>query len=252
MQLLEAEKLKQAVGANADRDVKPNKRFRNFNDLFSNLTKSKNVVTLYPIVSCMITYNSKLAITVTMRDDREYYVKHYSLESYNMTFEERVGGGKTDYIKLKEVEQNAAGDFYAIAYMNDGMFKIRTFGAESRTKEAIEEEEFDVNEALGLDDYTMPIDNFPDPFITCCFVTDETLFVNLFHSKTLTHHHFFYHLQSREVSEHTTVALKASNQQNFPYKCFYSEEESEVWSFYRQGQSFRVPVTQACADDLLS
>lgn len=33
-----------------------------------------------------------------------------------------------------------------------------------------------------------------------------------------------------------------SNRQNFPYKCFYSAEDNEVFSFYRQGQSFRIPI----------
>jgi len=72
--------------------VKPNKRFKNFNDVFSGLTKSQNVTTMYPIVSCAITYNSKSAITVTKKNDREYYVKQYSLENYIMTFEEKIGG----------------------------------------------------------------------------------------------------------------------------------------------------------------
>ena len=72
--------------------MKPNKRFKNFNDVFSGLTKSQNVTTMYPIVSCAITYNSKSAITVTKKNDREYYVKQYSLENYIMTFEEKIGG----------------------------------------------------------------------------------------------------------------------------------------------------------------
>ena len=59
---------------------------------------------MYPIVSCIITFNSKLAITVTKRNDREYYVKHYSLDRYKQTFEEKVGGKPDSYIKLKEVE----------------------------------------------------------------------------------------------------------------------------------------------------
>ena len=91
---------------------------------------------MYPLVSCMITYNSKLAITVTKKDDKEYYVKHYNLTTYQMTFEERVGAreGSTGkcYIKLKEVEQNAVGDFYAIAYMDNGRFRLRTFGEVAR------------------------------------------------------------------------------------------------------------------------
>jgi len=59
---------------------------------------------MYPIVSCIITFNSKLAITVTKKNDKEYYIKHYSLDSYKMTFEEKIGGKPGSYIKLKEVE----------------------------------------------------------------------------------------------------------------------------------------------------
>jgi hypothetical protein len=103
-QMIDAEKQKLAMGANSDQDIKPNKRFKNFNDVFSGLTKSKNVVTKHPIIDCIITYNSKSAITVTKRGDREYYVTSYSLESYAVTFEERIGGLETSYIKLKEVE----------------------------------------------------------------------------------------------------------------------------------------------------
>lgn len=33
-----------------------------------------------------------------------------------------------------------------------------------------------------------------------------------------------------------------SNDRNFPFKSFYNEEDNEVYSFYRQGQSFRIPV----------
>ena len=90
--LIAVEKQKIALGAASDQDVKPNKRFKNFNDVFSGLTKSQNITTMYPIVSCAITYNSKSAITVTKKNDREYYVKQYSLENYIMTFEEKIGG----------------------------------------------------------------------------------------------------------------------------------------------------------------
>lgn len=128
--------------------------------------------------------------------------------------------------------------------MDDGYFRIRTFGTTSRTPDEIAREELDVNEALGIDNSTMPINNFPDPFITCCFVSDETLFGNIFFAKTLSHHHFFYNRVTQEVSEHRIYKIQCCTDLNFPYKCFYSEEEGEVWSFYRQGQSFRVPASQ--------
>lgn len=80
--MMEVEKQKQALGANADTEVKPNIRFKNFNDIFTSLTKSKNVTTLFPIVQCMITYDSSHVVTVTKKNDRQYFVKMYSLETY--------------------------------------------------------------------------------------------------------------------------------------------------------------------------
>lgn len=187
------------------------------------MTKSKNVTTLYPIITCMITYDSKSVVTVTKRSDREYYVKQYSLENYNMTFEEKLGGKQGDYIKLKEVEQNAEGTKFAIAYMNDGVFLLRCFGAKTRTEQEIQNTEFNINKALNLDNYTMPINNFPDPFITCTFVNDNILFVNLFHNHSLFHYHFFFHILEKKITSLTKVKLD-SNNKNFPYKCFYNSD----------------------------
>ena len=116
---------------------KPNPRFKNYSDVFKNLIKSSNVPTLYPICSIIITYDSTKAITVTKRSDKEYYVKQYDLESYNMTFEEKVGGGDDQYIKLKEVEQSSDGKKYAICYNDDGKFYLRTFAKVTRTEDEI-------------------------------------------------------------------------------------------------------------------
>ena len=107
---------------------KPNARFKNFKDIFNNLLKTTSVTTEYPICTVMITYDSEKAITVTKRNEKEYYVKMYGLESYELTFEEKIGGGDKDYIKLKEVEQSSSGKHYAIVYFNDGKFFLRNFG----------------------------------------------------------------------------------------------------------------------------
>ena len=101
----------------------------------------------------------------------------------------------------------------------------------------------------------MPNNNFPDPFITCVFCSDNKIFVNLYHNYSLTHHHFFFEIESREIIDYTSVKLDGSNNKNFPYKCFYNTEYNEVYSFYRQGQSITVPVfdkprNQCTADDL--
>ena len=32
------------------------------------------------------------------------------------------------------------------------------------------------------------------------------------------------------------------NKKNFPQKCFYNLDNNEVYTFYRQGESLRIPV----------
>lgn len=194
--MVEVEQQKLALGANSDQDVKPNKRFRNFNDVFSGLTRSKNVVTQYPLINCMISYDSKCAITIEKNNDREYWVKMFSLETFVVGFEEKFGGNSNSYIKLREVEQRDDGQFFAVSYLDDGIFKLRTFGKEKRSEQEIKDNDFNINDALNLDNHTMPIDNFPDPFIACVFVSDQMLFVNLFHNASLTHHHFFFNIET--------------------------------------------------------
>jgi hypothetical protein len=103
----------------------------------------------------VITYDSTKVIAVTKKDDQEYYVRQYDLESYEMTFSEKIGGGQEQYIKLKEVEQNSSGKKYAIVYNDDGNFYLRTFGKVNRTDEEIEKDELDINKLLGLNNHTM-------------------------------------------------------------------------------------------------
>jgi hypothetical protein len=116
---------------------KPNPRFKNYSSVFKNLVKSTNVATMYPIVSMIITYDSSKAVTVTKKNDREYYVKQYDLETYEMTMEEKIGGGEDQYIKLKEVEMSFSGKKYAVVYNDDGKFYIRSFKKETRSQEEI-------------------------------------------------------------------------------------------------------------------
>ena len=88
---------------NAD-SYKPNLQFKSYAALFNNLTKEKKVETKWPIVTCMITYDSTIAITVTKKDDREFWIRMYKLETYEKTFNEQVGGQPNSFIRCKEVE----------------------------------------------------------------------------------------------------------------------------------------------------
>jgi hypothetical protein len=86
----------------------------------------------------------------------------------------------------------------------------------------------------------MPIDNFPDPFISCCFVDDDIIFVNLFHNRSCKHHHFFFSISTRKLSYKKEIKLNC-NSKNFPLKCFYNEQYNEIYTFYRQGDSLIIP-----------
>ena len=88
----------------------------------------------------------------------------------------------------------------------------------------------------------MPNQGFSDPYIVATFCNqDEFIFVNLFHNSTRTHYHFIY-----EIHRSTITFLQkrpmGGSKKNFPYKCFYNEDEQVVYSLYRQGQAFIVPT----------
>ena len=61
----------------------------------------------------------------------------FDLETYELTFNEKIGGEKDSYIKLKDIEQNDAGNQYACVYMDDGIWILRTFEKIDRTQEEI-------------------------------------------------------------------------------------------------------------------
>ena len=113
--------------------LKPNIRFLPYQEMFTNLMKQTSVVTMFPILSMLITYDSTKALTVTKEDDRNYYIKMYDLEEYALTFEEKIGGGPNSYIKFKLVEQNSTGKQFAALYNDDGIWHLRTFGKKSRS-----------------------------------------------------------------------------------------------------------------------
>jgi len=110
-----------------DTKVRPYNQFRSYRDVFNDLVISSNVPTMYPIVSVAISFDSKAAITITKKSESEYWVKMYSLTTLQQLFQEKYGGEPHQYIKMKEVAQNATGDIYAMTYFDNGNFRLRTF-----------------------------------------------------------------------------------------------------------------------------
>ena len=89
----------------------------------------------------------------------------------------------------------------------------------------------------------MPIQNFPDPYITACFINDDLLYVDLHYNPTLTHYHFLWEISKGKVKgNYVKMQMDDSSSKNFPFKCFYNNDENKIYSFYRQGEFFNIDV----------
>lgn len=146
------------------------------------------------MVNAMILLDSSCTLTVTKASEEVYYIKMYNLETFEILFQEEVRG---DYIKMKEVETNHSCSQFAVVYNDNGVFRLRTFGRNTRSAKEIAESEININDLIDIDNKTMAVNNFPDPFITCCFVSDDVLFINLFYNYSCTHYHFFYNFTEK-------------------------------------------------------
>ena len=45
----------------------------------------------------------------------------------------------------------------------------------------------------------MANEEFPEPFGTCCFIDDNTIYVNVFHNHTLRHYHCLWKIKERVI-----------------------------------------------------
>ena len=89
---------------------------------------------------------------------------------------------------------------------------------------------------LGINNETMPIEGFNDPFITCAFIDDERIAVSLFYNPNCEHIHFILDNRRRQfVGNFQKFRIPNCNKKNFPYKTFTNVDENEFYTFYRQG-----------------
>ena len=115
--------------------------------------------------------------------------------------------------------------------MDNGIFKMRVFDINPFP---IEKEAEDVNfsEMLSLDNFTIPVAGFPDPFITSTFINDDRIFVVLYHTKQFMHYHFIYSIKQKKIVSNVVNHKMPELLKNFPYKTFYNQDD-EVYTFYR-------------------
>jgi len=148
-------------------------------------------------------------------------------------FDEEFSG---TYIKIYNIVQNHAGTKYGVIYFDDGDWRVRTFGKTKRSVDEIKNTEINMNELLGLDNWTMVDPATHYSLGGCCFVDDETIFVGVFHSHSMTHHHCLIDLNTRQlIGNKQSHFLADSSERNFLVDCYYDSEKDECFSFYRGG-----------------
>ena len=154
--------------------------------------------------------------------------------------------------KCKDIEQSITGDRFVVCYNTDGVFFLRDFFKEavmenqSRNPAEVEKSILNVNDLVGIKDRnTMCHNLFYEPFITCCFIDDKTIFVSLFENYSLTHYHFFFNIDTKEIVGEIAEYNIENYSSNFPFKCMYNDDDKEIYSFYKQGESFTIKETDA-------
>lgn len=71
---------------------KPNPRLKNYKNVFQDLLKQTTIRMMNPIVSMIISADSKRAVALSQEDDNKYIITQYCLETYQETFNEVIGG----------------------------------------------------------------------------------------------------------------------------------------------------------------
>lgn len=93
----------------------------------------------------------------------------------------------------------------------------------------------------------MANENFSDPYISCCFFNDDLLFVDLFHNYDFINWHFVFDTNSNTiVGPIIKHKMDFESKKNFPWNCFYSDENKELYVFFRHGDSMIINCENIC------
>mgnify|MGYP000901315771 CR=1 FL=1 len=120
------------------------------------------------------------------------------------------------------VEQNNAGNKFAVTYQDNGKFFVSILDNRGRELDNVK-----ISELLALDNASKPITGFGEPMITCCFLDtdDDDLFISVYHRPKRTQYHLKYSfVQKKALSEPVIAPIehKSCTDRNFPIKTFYS------------------------------
>lgn len=223
--------------------------FNEHDDLFQTLTKRYQLSTgVMDIMEMAISYDSKQAIAICKESESVFQVNGYSLLNFELLWENKFED--MEFVRMNFIEQNLAGEIFAIAYQDDGVFRVRVIDNKGETLDdlAVTDEINGNRKENGLeamDSGSKPIEGQNEPLITCCFIAEDDMFISVYHRKDKQQHHFTYsYILQKRTSEITVTDLGESTLRNFPIKSFYSLVTKNCHTFYRQGQGVTAVATE--------
>lgn len=155
--------------------------FDRYGPLFPNLTQRYNVNTdACEVIAMAISYDSKAALAIVAKGDEHFELQSWSLTDYSQIFKVEYDG---EYVKMNLVEQNNAGNKFAVTYQDNGKFFVSVVNNEGKELDNVK-----ISELLALDVASKPITGFGEPMITCCFLDTENddLFISVYHRPKMT------------------------------------------------------------------
>jgi len=201
---------------------------KKYSQLFRDLAVSHTVETELNVITCIISYDSKHVVTLSVDERLEHgQVTCTSLQTYEEVFKIDIKG---DWVVMNEIEQNIPGQVFAVPYSDNGKLSLLVVKNTGEVVSTIE-----INPICGLgDDCCKPIIGQPNPMVTACFDHNDDIYVSAFHREERMCHFFLYsYKEGQVIREVKSFELQNSTRLNFPIKTFYSEVKHEIYTFFR-------------------
>lgn len=154
-----------------DKDEGISQKFKPYQKIIENLTNSITLKTNYDVINVDWTNDGERFLVVTKKEDEFYEILQICGMNFNTLWQRELEG---DYIKVSKVIQNKMSSVFCAPYLKDGEFKVLIFNKET------ELHDINISQMLGINEYNRPNDNFPYPHMDCCFINDQTIFINLY------------------------------------------------------------------------
>ena len=112
-------------------------------------------------------------------------------------------------------------------YYDHGVFKLLVFDKYHDL------DKVNINKLLNLDNSSRPNHGLPDPMMNACFINDDNIFINVYHTHTFTMWHFIYSFKEKKMLSKAYKTYISEATLNFPITSFFNSKRNLVHIFFR-------------------